>query len=316
MEFKRDVLLGMGALVLVLVAVCFGTIGLLARMSPAIEHVLEENDESVEAVEQMLAVMAEAGPEPITPQAKLRFKEALERVRANVTEAEEEPEIYAVSTSWEAAIAGDAGERKETVEALRRLAAVNRAAMHRASHEAQRLGSAGAWAVALLCALGFGAALVVKRRLDRRILRPIDELTTVLAAVLAGDSHRRCTIAGAPQALTPVMRSINAMLDRGGSEQAAAPDEDVMLAAFRRLMDEGPPRVLVDDRHRVLAASRSVLAAIDEDAWAGTRQSLALATKGEIGPPVRSCEAVGPRCFLCTLDDQAMNRNPQAADEG
>jgi hypothetical protein len=315
MEFKRDVLLGMGALVLVLVAVCFGTIGLLARMSPAIEHVLEENDESVEGVEQMLAVLAEAGPEPIAPQAKLQFQEALARVRANVTEAEEEPEIGSVSASWEAAAAGDAKARKDTVEALRRLAAVNRAAMHRANHEAQQLGSAGAWAAALLCALGFGAALVVKRRLDRRILRPIDELTTVLAAVLAGDSHRRCTIAGAPQALTPVMRSINTVLDRSGTEQAEDPDHDVMLVAFRHLLDEGPPRVLVDDRNRVLAASRSVVAAIDEEAWAGTRQVLALAMKGDVRSPVRSCEAVGPRCFLCTLD-QTPNREHQAVDVG
>ncbi len=302
MEFKRDVLLGMGALVLVLVIVCFGTIGLLARMSPAIEHVLEENDESLEAVEQMLAVLAEAEPSQVAPPARLRFQEALERVRANVTEAEEEPEIAAVSGSWEAAMTGDPAERKQTVEALRRLAEVNRSAMHRANHEAQRLGSAGAWAAALLCALGFAAALVVKRRLDRRILRPIDELSTVLAAVLAGDSHRRCTIAGAPHALTPVMRSINALLDRAGSDLPADPDHDAMLAAFRHLLDEGAPRVLVDDRTRVLAASRSVLAAIDEDAWAETRQNLALATKGEVGPPVRSCEAIGPRCFLCTLD--------------
>jgi hypothetical protein len=111
------------------------------------------------------------------------------------------------------------------------------------------------------------------------------------------------------------MRSINTVLDRSGTEQAEDPDHDVMLVAFRHLLDEGPPRVLVDDRNRVLAASRSVVAAIDEEAWAGTRQVLALAMKGDVRSPVRSCEAVGPRCFLCTLD-QTPNREHQAVDVG
>jgi hypothetical protein len=304
MNFKRDLLLGVGALVAILLVVCFGSIGLLARMSPAIEHVLEENDESLEAIEEMLTVLAESGHDPVTEAGKGRFREALERVRKNVTEEEEKPEIEAIGDTWEAAVSGDGDARKKSVAALGRLAKVNRQAMHRANHEAQRLGWAGAWATVLLCMIGFGAALVVTRRLDARILQPIAELNAVLQQAKDGGAYRRCTLAGASPDVSFVMRSVNELLDRQAPESPRSDTQgDGMRTALLRLLDESEhPRVLIDARGRMVAANRSALDRAETEAWRDARAALERALEGDVQGPVRECLELDGGLFLCTLE--------------
>lgn len=304
MNFKRDLLLGVGALVAILLLVCFGSIGLLARMSPAIEHVLEENDESLEAIEEMLTVLAESGHDPVTEPGKGRFREALERVRKNVTEQEEKPEIEAIGDSWEAAVSGDGDARHRSVAALGRLAKVNREAMHRANQEAQRLGWAGAWATVLLCVFGFGAALVVTRRIDARILQPIAELNGVLQQAKDGGEYRRCTLAGASADVSFVMSAVNDLLDRQAPGcPKSEPQDDRMRAALLRLLDESErPRVLIDARGRMLAANRMALDRAETEAWEGARAALDRAVEGDVQAPVRECLAIDGGVFLCTLE--------------
>jgi len=298
MEFKRDMYLGMGALVLSLIIVCVGSVWLFARMSPAIGHVLDENDESLEAVEQILAVFAQAGPDSVNPSVVDQCNKQLERVRNNITESGEHAEIETIDRAWTRAMAGDASSRKQVVEALMRLASVNRHAMHEANQQAQRLGPSGAWAVTLLCVFGVASGLLVIRKVQQRILVPIDELTQVLNAVHAGDVYRRCTIAGAPQTLTTVMRSINAVLDRIHPSNS---EHEKVVEGYRYLADDYPS-VLIDDELRVLGVSQAVVAAMDEQAWRRIMQGLGCAMNGEVKSPIQSCESVADRIFLCRIE--------------
>jgi hypothetical protein len=308
MNFKRDLLLGVGALVSILLIVCFGSIGLFARMSPAIENVLQENDVSLAATEEMLAVLALDQNEAPTPAATSRFKDALERVRANVTESAEQPEIKSIDRSHEAALGGDSNARRQTVEALQRLAQINRAAMHHANDDVQRLGWAGAWATVILCVLGFSAALVVTRRLDRRIAHPISELYATLEAALAGDTHRRCVQSGAQNEVWFLMQSVNQLLDRCAvpEERPKNEVEPQLRAAVRHLLDEAEDaRVLLDKSGHIVAASRLALDRLNAADSVALGLALDRAIAGEVVAPVQDRADVGQGATLCTLSGVA-----------
>ena len=53
MQLRREFLVGLGILVVLNVLFAFGAIGLLLRMSPAIERILKENVSSGEAADEM-----------------------------------------------------------------------------------------------------------------------------------------------------------------------------------------------------------------------------------------------------------------------
>jgi hypothetical protein len=58
MNLRREVVAAFAAMIVILLLTSFGAVGLFARMSPAIERIIQENGYSLEAGERMLASLA------------------------------------------------------------------------------------------------------------------------------------------------------------------------------------------------------------------------------------------------------------------
>lgn len=220
MKLEREATLGVWALILLVVLVAGSAIILLQRMSPAIGQILEENVASEEAVEEMLATLAEASSSgtgassDTAERQRARFDDALDRARDNVTEPEEPALLEAIHLHENAAFAGDAAARATVVQNLRQLGAVNRASMHRSDVAARRLGLGGAWACTLLGVVGFGFGALILRRLRRRIELPIEDLRDTLQRVRRDDFQARCrTLLQAPAELAQIASHTNWLLD-------------------------------------------------------------------------------------------------------
>lgn len=206
MRVASEVRLGLFALALLQLITAFAAIGLLTRMSPAVEQILLENVYSMEAVDDMLLVLAGEGD------AKA-FEDALQRATNNVTEREETSLLTTIQARYPAALAGNDSDRVAVARSLTQLAAVNRASMDRADHEARTLGWAGAWAIVLLGFASFVVILLVVRRQESRLVQPIVELHAAVERAVSGDPHRRCIAQPGPLELQRLASDLNRLLD-------------------------------------------------------------------------------------------------------
>jgi methyl-accepting chemotaxis protein len=214
---ERDLTLGVGILLAIQLITSLVAIALLGRVSPAIERIIEENLFTVQAVEEMLDALAHSSVSK-NNDSRQRFNRALQRALLSVSEPEETPLLERIRQRSRAALDGDVQAYHETIMSLRELGEVNRRAVRRADQQAVRLGTAGAWAAAVLGFAGFTASLVALRRLRRRLLLPFSEIRQTLIARAAGDRFRRCSPVGRSEDLGQVMAMINELLDE--AEQA------------------------------------------------------------------------------------------------
>lgn len=213
MELRRELLLTIGALVLVNLLLAFGAIGLFARMGPAIERILQENVHSIDSVEEMLAELAYAGSAPLSSEARTRVDRALENAKLNVTEEEERPVLEALARALPSAMEGETDGRRQAVASARQLIHINRIAMREVDDEARRLGVAGAWAAVFVGFLSFLLSVFVVLRLQKRFVRPLVDLHQVLQVAHEGDRLRRCRLADAPREVIQVTQAVNRLLD-------------------------------------------------------------------------------------------------------
>lgn len=227
MELRREFMLTMGLLALLNLALAFGAIGLLTRMGPAIELILEDNVYSIGAAEEMLfelAVLSESSEEgPAEAARRERAFRALERAAQNVTEEGEAEIVASLEAQLPLALSGDTLGLSRVLDSLRELIAINRAAMARVDLEAKRLGTAGAWASVFAGVLSFLLTLLLAARLQRRFTIPIAGIHDVLQAALGGDSHRRCRTSHGPTELVEIAHAVNRLLD----ERAAVASRDL-----------------------------------------------------------------------------------------
>lgn len=213
MELRRELLLTIGALVVLNLILAFGAIGLLVRMGPAIERILDENVYSIVAAEEMLSELAEAGGDPLSPEARSRVALALANARNNQTEVDEGPVLDQLAIDLPTAMQGDREGRRKTVASIRRLIQVNRDAMHEVDAEASRIGTAGAWAAVFIGQMSFALSIFVVVRLQRRFVKPLVDLHQVLESAGAGERHRRCRDPDAPREVVQVTHAVNRLLD-------------------------------------------------------------------------------------------------------
>ncbi len=259
MRVRDEIRLAVIALLVVQIITSFAAIGLLSRMSPAIERILQENVYSISAVEDMFAVLAIDGSADAAEVEK--FEEALSRAQSNVTEEAETPQLEII----EDASGRDLSEpstRQNIVEALHELGRINRESMREADVFAKRLGTAGAWAAVFLGVLGFILSVLAVRRLSRRILSPLDELSATVHAHAGGDPHRRCYLEDAPEELRQVGETINAFIDDAVQRDAVSRRhvEDVTRAATLHYLDSLDGSVwLCDSDGEIIAANQSAL---------------------------------------------------------
>lgn len=268
MRLSTQAHVGIAALLAVQILTSVAGVALLGRMSPAVGDILEENVRSTEAVEEMLGVLATGGPAE-------RFDDALERARNNITEPEESELLddLAAHRARQDGVPGPAA-----VVTLRELGEVNRRSMVRADDEARELGLAGAWAMALLGFCGFLVSLVVFRRVELQLLRPVVEIDAVLEAARSGDGLRRCTLDASFPQEGRLAANLNWLLDRQLETRAPRVSEDPGLrgALLATLDAHDGPALAGDAAGRLVAANRVALAADGgAGAWTATARAIA-----------------------------------------
>lgn len=241
-------------------------IGLLGRMRPAIERIIERNIYSLQAVEGMLLVLTR--DDTSEPARRAEFGDALARAERSVSVDRERPLVTRLRDRSSAALAGEPAAKREVLDALKEFAQVNREEIETADQAAKRLSAAGAWAVSFLALFALGSGLVGLRRFDRRVLGPVEELTTVLGEHATSRTLRRCARMGfAAAELQVSMSSLNELLDayaearqRGSARVRPRPNQDAARAALLASLDLIQlPTWLTDHQGEVLMANRAAL---------------------------------------------------------
>ncbi|MFM1872284.1 MAG: hypothetical protein RL398_1706 [Planctomycetota bacterium] len=191
----------------------FAAIGLFGRMGPAIERILERNDATIAAAEDLLTTLAQAPVGPLDAAAEAAIEAAVLRAQGNITEPGEGPVLQRIEEVLPAVVAGKPEARQALTGEVRELIRINREAMLSVDRQAQRLGRSGAWAAAVV---GFASLLLgflLSRRLNRRVVRPLQELESVLLARRGGDAFRRATVGDAAPELRQALEGVNRVLD-------------------------------------------------------------------------------------------------------
>lgn len=221
MRLAQAVQVGSWLLVGLNLLMSLGAIGLLMRMAPVMAGILERNERSLSACEEMLASLTliadSAGPEQ--EQQRHRFNEAMKRAEKYVTEKGESEVLAAISEAASTAFAGDHAALQQMVTALVKFGDINREAMKQADKQALQFGEAGIWGIVFMAICVFGAGLLLIRRLLQHLVTPMVELHAVITAYRSGDTRRRCSgMMDMPQDMRVVFQGINEILDQGQAQ--------------------------------------------------------------------------------------------------
>jgi nitrate/nitrite-specific signal transduction histidine kinase len=218
MKLAQSVKLGAWFLIALNLIMAFGSIWVFMRMAPAIEIIIEQNERSLEACEEMLSilVLANQSAKDVT-QLESRFLNALNRANNNITEKEEPTVIDAIRKNYREAFSVNFESQKKTVSAILQLAEINRNAMVVADRKARRLGNAGAWGIVFMASAVFMVGMLFIRGLRRSLVKPLEEIHSVIQAVKTGDNMRRCTGPDAPQDIRTIFGGFNDILDQNTS---------------------------------------------------------------------------------------------------
>lgn len=215
MRLAHAVRIGSWFLVGINLLMAVGTIAIFTRMAPAIAIIIERNDRSLKACEDMLALMAATGSgTPFSTEQARAFQTAFERANTNITEPLEPEILKRLESTLPSLLRGDTASRLAAVEATVQLGKINRDAMTIADQRAQQLGRAGAWGVVFMALSAFLAGVIYIRSLTRRVVMPLEEIHTVIINHRNGDTMRRCTGADLSRDVAAVFTGINDLLDQ------------------------------------------------------------------------------------------------------
>lgn len=261
---------------------------LLGRLGPAVDHILENNEFSLEAVAEAEAVLVES-PGRLGVAETQRLTEAVGRAAQNITEAEEPPHIATLQTHLAGTVAGRAEDRQIFHQSLQELARINREAMHASAEKAGRFARAGAWTLVVLALVTLTVGLIVLGRARQRLLEPLDRLTSVAQAWRRGDHLRRTGLVDEEAADVAVVASVlDQLLDQAAARGRVAGDGTgvAQRTALLALLETRPGRAAVVDAEGGVVAAN--LAALDH------LGSLGRALRGEV-PAVVTELAAGVR---------------------
>lgn len=214
MRLIQSVRVGALSLIALNLIMAFGSIWVFMRMAPAIEIIIDRNQVSLEACEEMLASLVMTNID--TPEAsilEISFEDALTRAQNNITENDEQFTIELIAKNYQAALEGDYAAMSRTVGAILRLGEINRLAMERADKKARQFGYAGAWSVVFMASGVFVVGILFIRSFKRNLSNPLKEIHSVITAYQSGDTLRRCTGKDLPREITQVFTDLNNLLD-------------------------------------------------------------------------------------------------------
>lgn len=315
MRLSQRISLAVGSLVALQLLASGAAIGLLARMGPAIEGILEGNEITLRAVTEMLDVLAEAEGGPVLPVDRYRYQAALAAVDQAVVESDEQPTVERLRADSPAALEGDRAARVRVLAALERLGDRNLRSMHQEDLLARQLGVAGAWSVVALGVASVGFGVFVRRRIAQEIEDPIEEMDATLAEIRGGDPHRRVPIRPDLAAeITRVGQGVNDLLDRRqpeGTQRAlkiGTTDRTILL----HLLDKEPvPVVVVDARGELVISNEAANELFVSDS--GARQKAALQNVPTGGRPEGWAITKVDAVWLCRRRDDLASRLPDAS---
>lgn len=218
MKLAQQIRLGAWFLIALNLMMAFGSIWVFMRMAPAIEIIIEQNERSLHACEEMLSslVLSDQSTNHID-RLKSEFETALKRAKNNITEDEEPDVIETIGNHYAGAFEGDKESMEITVASIRHLSQINRTAMVKADHQARQFGNAGAWGIVFMASGVFVVGMLFMKSLKRNLVKPLVELHSVVVAVKAGDQMRRCTGPDAPADVRAIFNELNEILDQNTS---------------------------------------------------------------------------------------------------
>lgn len=218
MKLAQSVRLGAWFLIALNLVMAFGSIWVFMRMAPAIEIIIEQNERSLHACEEMLSNLALVDQSAKNvDQLQSEFLKALQRAKNNITEKEEPIAIESISQNYIQAFAGDLESKKRTVTAIQQLSQINRSAMVTADRKARQFGNAGAWGIVFMASAVFMVGMLFMKGMKRSLIKPLEEIHSVIQAVKTGDKMRRCTGPDAPQDIRNIFGGLNDILDQNTS---------------------------------------------------------------------------------------------------
>jgi hypothetical protein len=161
-------------------------------MSPAIELIIDRNERTLAACEDMLAALAYYGSGGDMQTQLDSFRDALSRAQNNITEAGESGYIEKINSLYSQVFMGN-GDVLGTIKEIKKLSDVNRQAMIDADHKAKQIGNAGAWGIVFMGTLIFLVSMISLRYFKKNIADLNSEISCVLREFNGGDRYRRCS---------------------------------------------------------------------------------------------------------------------------
>ena len=215
MRIAQPVRIGLWLLIGLNLFMALGSIWIFMRMAPAIEVIIDRNERSLQACEEMLASLAmitEDGAE--NEGLKIKFVDALKRAQKNITENEEPVALESIQVGFSDAFIGNITARKNTVSAIIFLGKINREAMIKADLRAKQFGYAGAWGIVFMAVCMFFVGILFKRNLSKGLIKPLEEIDAVISARIKGDTLRLCSGSDLPGDVKKVFNDLNDFLDK------------------------------------------------------------------------------------------------------
>ncbi|MBN2706116.1 MAG: hypothetical protein JXR89_06735 [Deltaproteobacteria bacterium] len=218
MKPAQPVRFGAWVLIALNLFMAYGSIWVFMRMAPAIEIIIEQNEVSLQACEEMLAALSLHRVNENDSAPHETFARALRRAQANITENEEPQAIDLISRNFSKAFLGQHHELQETVKAILRLGEINRLAMIKADRKARQLSYAGAWAIVFMATIIFLSGMIFMRSLRKNLYDPIEEIDAVVKAFRNGDVWRRCNDKNTNKTIRQIFVNLNELLDKHGAQ--------------------------------------------------------------------------------------------------
>jgi hypothetical protein len=218
MKLSQSVKMGALLFITLNLLMALGSIWVFTRMTPAIKVIIDRNVRSLQACEDMLSSLAMISEDEYgNKELKKSFIESFTKARNNLTEEKEPAVLEKINRNFPKAFEGDFTARKSVVDAIVDLGEINRAAMIEADNRARQLGGAGAWGVVFMAVIVFIACMLFIRGVVRGLVKPFEEIHSVIVARRNGDTMRRCTDFNLPKDIKTVFSGLNEFLDKANS---------------------------------------------------------------------------------------------------
>ncbi len=215
MQTAERTKIGLNIILLLNLLMAFVTIWVLLRMTPAIKDILQRNDRSLQASEEMLSFVGLYDVENVSfgKELEQQFRNSLLRAKNNITERQEKIVLDMISGNYVRTFNGDKDAKQMIISLIMELTRINRAASFKAEAKARQLGIAGAWVVTFFAIGIFTIGLIFKRKLQQNLITPFQEILRVISENKKGDLMRRCTGAHLSKETKKYYSEINELLD-------------------------------------------------------------------------------------------------------